>query len=237
MPDFIDFDAQMAATGDDERKLLEAAMSRAEAAQEKAQHGLVQSSQAAQEQHTGLSQTGSYSDYLQAKRNAANAWAEVSGSDANPRSMRNVLARGGQGRAAGEELATREAEFGQRNEGNAASHAASVRAASERAEADARARSERETSARDATNKHLQSVYGRWMLSHQLGGGTEDRQRYAQMLSTGVDEGWALPGLTAEQRSSFGSNGDRRGWGIESDAWGTRAKSTGRATTKKGTAY
>lgn len=100
--------------------------------------------------------------------------------------------------------------------------------------ADEKARTQ-ETEA--ATSRHMQTVYGKWMDSHANGGGTEDRSRYAQILSGGVDNGWKLPGLTPEQSTNFGEGGDRRGWGIESDAWGTPSKSFGRPSTKKGTAY
>ncbi len=215
---------------------MEEAMSRAEESQGKAEHSLVQASQAAGNQHVGLSETGSYSDFLAAKQNAANAWAAVSGPDANPRSVRGALMTG-RGQAATDGLSGREMELGARNSGNAGSHSAYQRGVDERAAATQAEQAARTQTAIDARNKHLTGAYSRWQAAMANGGGTEERDRYAQMMSNGIDQGWRLPGLTPEQQANAGQAGDRRGWGIEEQAWGRTAKPYGRPTTKKGTAY
>ncbi len=151
---FVDFNQQLATSGDEERRLMEAAMSRAEAAQGKAQSGLQHASQQAGEQHVGLSETASYSDYLKARQDASNAWAAVTSPDANPRSVRGAIANrmgvAGQQQMAGDELQSREQTLGARNEGNAGAHAAYQRGMDERAAAAEAQRKARE--GEDAAN-------------------------------------------------------------------------------------
>lgn len=221
---------------------MEQAMARAEAATGTAQHSLLQASQQAGAQHVGLSESGSYSDYLARKQDAAKAWAAVAGPGNNPRSVRGALAQGamGAGRMADADLADREQRLGERNSGNAASWEAYNRGIQERAAAAQRDADKRKTDDEANRNSFLSGVYARWIQDHQdgqIGGGTEDRQRHAQILSGGIDQGWTLPGLTPEQRANAAPGQDRRGWGIESDAWGRTSRPSGRPTTRKGTAY
>src|ERR1044072_2415696 len=98
-------------------------MARAEAADRSAQQQLVRTSQEAVNTGVeGLSRTASYSDYLKAKRSAADAWAAV-GADGPDQGPRSAALRGsprpgegvGTGAAASAaELAGREERLGQR---------------------------------------------------------------------------------------------------------------------------
>lgn len=186
---------------------------------------------------TTLSNVGSYGDYLKAKQNAQNAAMRLAGGNSGELGdvRRRTNADGGYNANAIEataRLGAREQYVGGQDTQNlmAGNQAAEARRGRDKAAADAKAKQEADTKA--SWDAHLSNVYGKWMGAHADGGGTEDRTRYAQMLSGGVDTGWALPGRVP------GSTGDdRRGWGIEHDAWGTPSKSFGRPTTKKGTAY
>ena len=97
---FVDFSQQLAATGDEEQRLLEQAMQRAEEAQGKAQAGLRQVGRESRGRYgkdgqlsdgTDIAETASYSDYLSAKGAAAKAWQAVTSPDVNPRGMRSVV--------------------------------------------------------------------------------------------------------------------------------------------------
>lgn len=231
---FVDFNDYAALNQDEESRLMEEAMARAEAADATASQGLMQANVEAAGKP--LSQTGSYSDYLKQKQDAAKAWAAVSAKGADPRS--NALrgkVRGEGGFDGAADFGAREDEFGRQRAGRVKDGAwvGAINADHAKRQAEA---TEAQKAAVAATENHRQTVYGKWMEANYAGGGTSDRDRYAQMLSGAVDQGWALPGRTAEQKSTSG-RGDRRGWAIEQQAWGTPSKSFGRPTTKKGTAY
>ena len=118
---FVDFNQTYDVTHDEEQRLMEAAMQRAEAADTGAQQQLVRTKQQAVDSGAeGLSQAASYSDYLKAKQQATKAWAAVTASSANPYSdavRGKVGGKGGldvAGRASAsrDDLAGREANMG-----------------------------------------------------------------------------------------------------------------------------
>lgn len=132
---FVDFSQQLGVSGDEERRLLEQAMSRAQEATTKAQGSLAHAGQEAAGHYDAngqivgesadLSKTASYSDYLQAKQSAAQAWAAVGGPTLSPRSVRGAM-QGQLGvdaasRTAGDALHAREDQLGAQTTSNAAS--------------------------------------------------------------------------------------------------------------------
>lgn len=241
---YVDFNQYAELNQDEEQRLMEEAMARAEAADQTARQQLVRTSQEAVNTGAeGLSRTGSYQDYLKAKKGAADAWAAVGAEGADPRSAAlhgTLRARNGVGAratASADELAGREERLGQ-HVGEA--YAGAVKGKADReayAAAQAKAKEDRAKADQDAASAHYAGVYGRWLAGRQAGGvgvQQQDLQRQAQMLSGGVDAGFQLPGRTAEQ---MGTPNDRRGWAIEQQAWGTPVMQSGRAKTKKGTWY
>lgn len=245
---FVDFNQQMDLTGDEEQRLLEEAMARAEQATGKAQASLQSVSRDANNQNVAdLTQVGSYSDYLAAKRNAADAWAAVTGPDANPRSVRSAVASGrlgAQGRmdAAGRELGSREDEFGRRATEDFAEKNRNRTALEAYRSKESDAAAERQRRGDAAQEQYRQSIYSKWANWDRArrggtnpGGQVQDFQRYAQQLSQEVDKGWKLPNETEAERNST-TGGDMRGWAIESTARQEYLPHDTR-TTKKGTAY
>lgn len=116
---FVDFNEFSALTQDEERRLMEEAMGRAEEADTMARRNLTRASQQAVD--TGaesLTQVGSYTDYLTAKRNARDAWARVGQSTGDPRldAVREGMARSAsmRGSDSADELAGREERLGAR---------------------------------------------------------------------------------------------------------------------------
>ncbi len=218
---FIDFNQQLAATGDEEQRELEAAMSRAEAAQGGAERSLTHANLAARDEHVGLSETASYSDYLKARQNASNAWAAVTSPDANPRSVRGAVANrmgaGGRQQAAGDELQSREQEFGRRNEGNRGEYEGFVRQQSE-ARAAAEGERARRNSEEEAQNTQLADYYHRMMApGGQFQGGmnyTSAAQRYLALQQRAGQNGWANGGF--DPRSQGAANGRE----VRSQAYG-----------------
>ncbi|MBL0304417.1 MAG: hypothetical protein IPQ23_22450 [Cytophagaceae bacterium] len=106
---FVGFEAFRGLNQDSEDKLMQEAIARAEAADAAAQGSLRKVSREAEggygpggsfrDVQSDLTKVGSYSDYLKAKQNAANAWAAVSQSTGDPRT--DAL-RGGRGAQAAE---------------------------------------------------------------------------------------------------------------------------------------
>lgn len=106
---FVDFEAFRGLNAETEDKLMQEAIARAEAADAAAQGSLRKVSREAEggygpggsfrDVQSDLTKVGSYSDYLKAKQNAANAWAAVSQSTGDPRT--DAL-RGGRGAQAAE---------------------------------------------------------------------------------------------------------------------------------------
>lgn len=241
---FVDFNQYAALNQDEEQRLMEEAMARAEAADQAAQQQLVRTSQEAVNTGAeGISHAASYSDYLKAKKSAADAWAAVGAEGADPRSAAlhgTLRARNGindRAAASAAEFAGREGRLGERvsEAYEGAQKGKSDRAAYAKQQADAKKAREDQDAA--AAQAHYTNVYGRWLAGRQAGGvglQQSDLQRQAQMLSQGVDSGWKLPDRTAAQ---MGTPSDRRGFAIEQQAWGTPAPSSGRAKTKKGTWY
>ncbi len=175
MPDnssgFVDFNQYADLNQSDEQRLMEEAMQRAEAADQKSKLALGHASQEAQGRYVtqadidadtragkaprgrvgaivgesqGLSQTASYGDYLKAKQDASNAWAQVNAKGADPRTnaLRGQLsAQGGMGARA----AAAEAERARREgmvSGNITSHAAGLAGQRGRESADTAAAAE-----------------------------------------------------------------------------------------------
>lgn len=115
---YIDFNQYSDLNADEETRLMEEAMARAEAADATAQQALVRSSQEAiRTGAAGLSKVGSYADYLKAKKSAADAWAQL-GRGADPRTgaLRGALRSklGVNDRAAASDFAGREERLGER---------------------------------------------------------------------------------------------------------------------------
>lgn len=106
---FVDFEAFRGLNAETEDKLMQEAIARAEAADAAAQGSLRKVSREAEggygpggsfrDVQSDLTKVGSYSDYLKAKQNAAQAWAAVSQSTGDPRT--DAL-RGGRGAQAAE---------------------------------------------------------------------------------------------------------------------------------------
>ncbi len=248
---FVDFNQTYDVTHDEEQRLMEAAMQRAEAADVGAQQQLVRTEhQAIDSGAEGLSKAASYSDYLKAKDAAVKAWAAVTTQSANPLSQavrgvvggKSGLDVAGRAAASRDDLAGREANMGKWTEeayaGKQANDARQAADAQSKAAArDARARE-------DAANRaaYLNAVYGKYQAANLTGGRQEDKARYAQQMSTGIDEGWKLPDRVNGDPSMGPMGQDFRGRGIENDAWHNGTGWSGAAVagpfkTKKGTAY
>lgn len=249
MPDnasgFVDFNQFLNLNGDEEKRLFDEAMARAEQATQ-AEKGALRHSEleaGSSDAAAGdVSKTASYSDYLTAKRNAASAWAALRARSRDPRAaavqgaVMTPEQRAAAGSADADAQAREDAIAGRvKDQWAGAQTNRAARAAYEKQQADAKAA--REKADAEAANAHYGNVYAKW-LANRSGNQTmnpQDGQRWAQMLSGGVDSGWGLPDRTPDQRMN--TPNDRRGFAIEEDAWGTRPRSTGRPTTKKGTAY
>lgn len=229
-----------------DRALAEAQQSRAAAGGELDQAGnearLAQDTEARDRgvTTTNVTNTGSYRDYLALKVKAEGQYKRaVTGEKGVTGMIRRQRAQAAGVNEAwtqqGDQMEVREKSA--LDESAAGATNANRLAGEAKLRADQKATDEKaRTQELDAlTNRHRENVYRKYMDAHANGGGTEDRTRYAQMLSGAIDEGWKLPGQTTEQKGN--APVDRRGWGIERDAWGTPSKSFGRGTTKKGTAY
>lgn len=106
---FVDFEAFRGLNQDSEDRLMQEAIARAEAADETARGSLRKVSREAEggygpggsfrDPQADLTKVGSYSDYLKAKQNAAQAWAAVSQSTGD---VRTDALRGGRGAQAAE---------------------------------------------------------------------------------------------------------------------------------------
>ena len=107
--------------GDEEKRLIEQAMERAQAATQNANSKLGFSARSGERDAfngalndaggpTSLADTASYSDYLEAKKGAAAAWAAVTGPSLSPRSIRDSLLGGAKdaSKASGAGLGARE---------------------------------------------------------------------------------------------------------------------------------
>lgn len=263
MPDnssgFVDFNTYSDLNRDDETRLMEEAMQRAEAADREASIAMAKSKQQARGnmdwregsstygQQVGavedIAQTASYSDYLAAKKTAESAWAQLAGGTGRAGALRGAI-RGGsdmdeRAKAGIDASKARGAEgidWARQNAGGASQQNAATLAERKRRADEVAGRA---TADREAKDKYLQTIYGRWIGDRQDTRGFNlydtDRQKWAQDLSTGVDEGWKLPDQTGADRANSGGR-DLRGIAIENDAWrdGTVLTSP---KTKKGTAY
>lgn len=249
---FVDFNQYAALNQDEEQRLMEEAMARAEAADQSAQQQLVRTSQEAV--NTGaqnIDRVASYSDYLKAKRSAADAWAAVGAEGADPRSAAlhgAMRARNGindRAAASAAELSGREGRLGERV-GEAwvgAQKGKADRAAY--AEAQAKAKEDRQKA--DAENKrnYFNSLFGRFADIKNLSGGprgvaASDRIGWARQLSSGMDAGdWSLDSYAESTGGGFNPANKRGTWGsaIEQQAWGAPAQPGNRAKTRKGKWY
>lgn len=180
---------------------------------------------------TTIDRTGTYGDYLKLKLKAEGQYqAAVRGQSGVSGMLRRQRAQQAGVNAAwteqGDMQETREKRALDASAGGAAGAtrmAGEEKAAKDRAEKDAKDRAAFDSANAD---KHFRNVYAKY-LGRKGTNGTVDsvdvteEQRLAQMLSRGVDAGQKLPGLTKEQRVGVGDvYGDRRGFGIERDAWG-----------------
>lgn len=259
MPDnssgYVDFNQYSDLNSEDETRLLEEAMGRAETASANATGKLAGVKREASGHYnpdgtisgeaSDITKAASYGDYLSAHKDAAKAWAALSGQgkgNANSDSLRNsILAR--QGRQGTAQAATSALKTDEQNAraqitgqseslGRQRTQWAALAAEKEKA------RSEREKSDKDMEAASLTGAYQTWMAGRENGGGlSPEAQRAAQRLSMGVDSGFRLPDRTSAQQAATSKYGDRRGFAIEQDAWGTNATSFGRPATKKGTSY
>lgn len=248
---FVSWQDQLGLTGEQEQRLLDQAMADANATQDQARRSLERSADEARNAQlaeargggvatTTLSSTGSYRDYLALKTKANEQYlaAQRSGNAVGSMVRRARAQAAGVNEAwtaQGDALEARQEQLGAASTAGAAG--ATRLAGEERARAEAKAQEEKD---RQAAGERAQATaaglaYRKWIEGHQNGGAPSDTSRYAQILSTSIDNGWKLPERTTEQRAN--TPYDVRGWGIENDAWGTPRKPSGRPTTKKGTAY
>lgn len=216
---FVDFNQFFGANAAAEEEQLRAAMERAQGLDATANAALRKSRMEAEQQAFGggdasITSVGSYSDYLDAKRNAANAWAAMNSAGADPRTAsvrQRLLTSSPLGQAAGQAQAARSA-MEQRTSADVDAAAAGGLATrqwqgrqDERRKAEADARSRADTEARQA---YLASL-GNPSDWQQRGGTMSDAQSRAQ--------GWLRAG---------GWRGDaKRGAGSQSNvarqlAWG-----------------
>lgn len=190
---------------------MEQAMARAEAATGTAQHSLMQASQQAGAQHVGLSESGSYSDYLARKQDAAKAWAAVAGPGNNPRSVRGALAQGamGAGRMADADLADREQRLGERNSGNAASWGAYNRGIQERAAAAEAAKNDRTKADNESRSKFQDTLRSR------MQGDWANIDRQLGTFGFGKNDNFTIYGDV----NPFGDNSASRAPGDQQESW------------------
>lgn len=104
---FRDFSTLLGLNAEDESRLFEEAMARAQAADLKQRLLLKRAEREAQGRYNGdgqivgrqadISATGSYDDYLQAKRGASQAWAELNASASDPDPFRGAMLGGRRG--------------------------------------------------------------------------------------------------------------------------------------------
>lgn len=199
---------------------MEEAMARAAEQDTYAQRQLVRTSQdAVSTGAESMSQVGSYSDYLKAKRDAKNAWAAVTQSTGDVRldALRGSMSQRPEGmaKAAGDELANREQALGGRvGEAYQGAQQNRARQAAWTA-AQEQAKSEREKADRAAKQDYFQSAWGRVLGQHRNWDpnitATEQAQRM-QQLSRALDSGeWTpdaesskIPGGTAGMKNWLG---------------------------------
>lgn len=262
MPDspsgFRSWQDELALNGEQEQQLLERAMEQAKATRAQAQHRLstgVDEARDAQLREaeggnvatTTLSQTGSYADYQRLKQQAQGQYqVALRGGGKLSGMLRRARAQASGVSDAwiqqGDQLEAREAQSLKDSTAGAAGATRLGKEQKKREDDAAAAAKARQDETDAARAGHFRTVYEKWMAQHASEGSDNgqfrdqtERQRLAQMLSRGVDDGWKLPERTAAERAR--NSIDRRGWGIEADAWQVRSPQYGRATTKKGTGY
>ena len=220
----------------DVESTTQAANSALSRAQREAQMARLKETEGAGVATSTPSSVGSYADYLKAKQAQANAQAQLAaGGVGEFGDVRRAVGGGylakGLEQTAG--LQQREQRIGAEDSSGlaGANRLADERRARETATAEAAANRQKDFDA--ARGSHLSGLYERWL--HRDQSAQSDTSRYAQQLSTAVDEGWKLPERSAAQRGYNPT--DRRGWGIEQDAWGRTPRSSGAPRTRKGTAY
>lgn len=249
MADFIDFNAWKELTAQGEQDMLERQAKDVTTKSAEADRLLQQAraeAQRTQQQQTmgggstsvALSTTASYGDYLKAKQAAVNARALMMlGRDSEYGDARGqVDSEGGFSKSSDEAIArlqSREDKAGADVDASLGSYNRSSAYWAEQKRKQDEAAANRQKSDEEARQGYLTGLYSRWL--HRDQSAPQDNQLYARQLSQGVDEGYKLPERTAGQMAA--SPSDRRGFGIEQDAWGTRAAPYGRPQTKKGTAY
>lgn len=231
---FVDFERFADLNADDEARLFEQAMAEAEAATEREKTALRIAKQDASGSlrrdgkltaMTGdISTTGSYSDYLKAKRDAADAWAKLNARSRDPRlaavqgaamTPEQRAAAGGAGAAsqAREDGAAGEVKSGY----EAAQRAAEVRAAWEKQQAEAaglRAEEERDFKARFYADTEKKWGEGNQWDPFNPKARAQDNQRNAQILAGGRASGAWTP-----QTSFQGRQVNAQAWGDPQGAY------------------
>ena len=245
--DFMDFNAWRDLASASEQEVLQrqledvqtktqAANSALSRAQREAQMARLGETQGAGVATSTLSSVGSYADYLKAKQAQANAQALLAGGNGGELGDVRRAAGGSfrqQGMELGAGLQNRETRIGAEDAAGltGANRLAEERRARESAATQAAA--DRQKNDEAARGGYLSNLYERWLHRDQYA--QSDTKRGAQQLSAAVDEGWKLPDRNAGQMST--NPVDRRGWGIEQDAWGRTPQQFGAPRTRKGTAY
>lgn len=214
---FLSFDDYLNVNGGTEEEMLRKAMADAEAKDAAARTSLQGVEREGLRNGGGdITQVASYGDYLQLKRGAADAWAKLlQSSDPRQRAVLQTLgAKLGVGAAASSAAATRDA----REEdvtgdlsGFADSRAQWARInAKKQAEADARTKGDTERARQFYASAYTKGPANEGGFMGGAGG-NQDRQRWAQMVETGLGTGaFQLPEDYAETRRE---NLDRYAWG------------------------
>lgn len=219
---FIDFNQQLDATGDSERADLERAMQKAEEQTRQARGALGQAGREAGDHYdangqltagaAGLSQTASYSDYLRAKDNAAQAWAAVTAPTLNPRSVRgaigNQLGVDAASQAAGNGLHGQEDRLGADIEAQGRSRATEASRRASEAEMKQQAVDARSKSDDDAKKAYLAALTGGARGRAAAGGAQQD---YVGGFNPYASSQWAQQqgGWEAQQARNAGAGADQ----------------------------
>ena len=216
---FVDFEAFRGLNQDSEDRLMQEAIARAEAADETARGSLRKVSREAEggygpggsfrDPQADLTKVGSYSDYLKAKQNAAQAWAAVSQSTGD---VRTDALRGGRGAQAAEmgkasasalgaDFTKRAGEATTRWEG-AQKYRAEVKSRDDKAKADVEARRKADDEKKRAQLASLGDPT-RWQQSPPGLTPQDIQARMQQWLRLNADVGdvspWSQQGKTARQ--------------------------------------
>lgn len=219
---FVDFNQFAEQNQDEESRLMEEAMARAEAADQAAQGQFARVSQQSRARYgadgqltdtTGASQTASYADYLKAKKTAASAWAALNARSKDPRlaALQGSIQPGGK---KGIDFGAKEAALnadvvsGQASVGRQRVEAAAA------AEAKRKAEEERAKGHEEARGRYLAGLTGGAQARAAAGGA---QRNYVGAYNPYASSPWAQQqgAWEAQQvKNAGGSEADQRGvWG------------------------